>query len=316
MEENRFNLEKIREETNLIALLAKLGYHPVKRSAGELFYLSMLRNNDTMPSFCVNEKAGIWYDHGLGKGGNVIDFALNYWPQLGFRESIVRLLEAYGSAYTEPLQGKPAQMEIPLRHPSYLVREVRELGGNPAIGNYLAQRGILAAANGFIKEVYYSIKKQDGNRTELFAAGWQNDLGGWEVRNSLFKGCLGKKSMSFISGDQGKLSVFEGMMDFLSWRMEYPESRASILILNSVSFLKPAIQKASEYAQVEIFFDHDPSGRKSSEEFLNKLSYSKDCSVIYQGYNDYNEMIQHRLREALKPDAEQNTILFKKAGRY
>ncbi|WP_175632317.1 toprim domain-containing protein [Pedobacter ghigonis] len=315
MEENRYDLNKIREETDLVTLLSKLGYQPLKRSAGELFYLSMLRDSDTMPSFCVNEKLGIWYDHGLAKGGNVIDFALSYWPALSFRESIGKLLEAYGNPDAIPLKAKPAQIEIPLKHPSYLVREVRELGGNPAISDYLAQRGISAVAGGFIKEVYYSIKKDNGDRKELFSAGWQNDLGGWEVRNRLFKGCLGKKSMSFISGDPDKLTVFEGMMDFLSWRIEYPENRASALILNSVSFLKPAIQKASEYAQVEIFFDHDPSGRKSSEEFLNKLSYSKDCSVIYQGYNDYNEMIQHRLKGAVKSDTDQNINLYRKTGR-
>lgn len=299
MEENKYDLSKIREETDLVTLLSKLGYQPVKRSAGELFYLSMLRDTDTMPSFCVNEKLGIWYDHGLAKGGNIIDFALSYWPALSFRESIGKLLEVYGNPNTLLLKTRPAQIEIPLKHPSYLIREIRELGGNPAISNYLAQRGISAAAEGFIKEVYYSIKKENGYRKELFAAGWQNDLGGWEVRNSLFKGCLGKKSMSFISADPHKLAVFEGMMDFLSWRTEYPENRASALILNSVSFLKPAIKKASEYPEVDIFFDHDPSGRKSTEEFLKSLAYSKDCAEIYKGFNDYNEKIQHDLGRSI-----------------
>lgn len=315
MEENRFNLNKIREETDLVTLLSKLGYQPLKRSAGELFYLSMLRDSDTMPSFCVNEKLGIWYDHGLAKGGNIIDFALSYWSALSFRESIAKLLDVYGNPDSLPLKTRPAQIEIPLKHPSYLIREIRELGGNPAISNYLAQRGISAAAEGFIKEVYYSIKKQNGDRKEMFAAGWQNDLGGWEVRNSLFKGCLGKKSMTFISADPHKLTVFEGMMDFLSWRIEYPENSASALILNSVSFLKPAIQKASEYPKVDIFFDHDPSGRKSTEEFLKSVACSKDCSEIYKGYNDYNEKIQLSSQDRNNSNSQEYIELIRR-GRY
>ncbi|WP_026260234.1 hypothetical protein [Segetibacter koreensis] len=30
------------------------------------------------PSFKVNSKLNYWYDHGIGKGGNVIDFAILY----------------------------------------------------------------------------------------------------------------------------------------------------------------------------------------------------------------------------------------------
>jgi len=297
MEENRFDLKEIREDTDLVTVLSKLGFEPVKRSAGELFYLSMLRDNDTAPSFCVNEKLGIWYDHGLAKGGNVIDFAINYWPSLPFRSAIEKLLELSGSIGVSHPANKPRQIEIPLKHPSYLIRDIKQLGGNPAISSYLSWRGISKVAGAFVKEVYYSIKKDNGQRLEMFAAGWQNDLGGWEVRNKNFKGCLGKKSMSFFAGNDSRLAVFEGMMDFLSWKIEHPLENASILLLNSVAFLKPAIQMAQGYSQIEIFFDHDQSGRKASSEFLKNLDWSKDSSALYQGFNDYNEKIQHNLRE-------------------
>ncbi|WP_316847084.1 toprim domain-containing protein [Pedobacter psychrodurus] len=291
MEENRFDLKGIREQTDLVSLLSKLGFEPLKRSGGELFYLSMLRENDTAPSFCVNEKLGLWYDHGLAKGGTVIDFALAYWTGCDFRQAMEKLNEASGSLQLPP-PIRPAQMEIPLRHPSYQIREIRESVGNPAISAYLSQRGILEVAGPFIKEVYYSIKKENGRRMELFAAGWQNDLGGWEVRNSHFKGCLGKKSMRFISGES-HLAVFEGMMDFLSWKLEHPSDAASVLILNSVAFLKPAMRFAQGYSAVELFFDHDPSGKKASGEFLKNLPWAADRSELYEGFNDYNEKIQH-----------------------
>lgn len=310
MEEHRFDLRKLREETDLVFLLSKLGFEPLKKSGGELFYLSMLRDNDTSPSFCVNEKLGIWYDHGLAKGGNVIDFALAYWPGLHFGQAMQKLADISGGLEGLPERIKPVQIEIPLRHPSYLVREVKETGSNPAITSYLEQRGISAVAGPYLKEVYYSIKKDNGKRMELFAAGWQNNLGGWEVRNSHFKGCLGKKSMTFLEGSKDNLSVFEGMMDFLSWKLEHPNGDASILILNSVAFLKPAMHFSADYPAIEIFFDHDPSGRKASEEFLKALPGTIDRSEIYNGYNDYNEKIQQGISgKQLQPDQQQHSFL-------
>ena len=53
-----------------------------------------------------------------------------------------------------------------------------------------------------------------------FAAGWLNEAGGWEVRNKYFKGCLGQKAISFIPGHQKELCVFEGYINYLSWKTE------------------------------------------------------------------------------------------------
>lgn len=296
MDENRFDLQALREQTDLVSLLSKLGFEPLKRSGGELFYLSMLRDNDTAPSFCVNEKLGIWYDHGLAKGGNVIDFALAYWPGLVFRQAMEKLTDFSQGHQVFPVRDRPAQMQISLKHPTYLIREIKDIGSNRAISSYLKMRGIAEVAQPYIKEVYYSIKKDNNKRFELFAAGWQNDLGGWEVRNNQFKGCLGKKSMSFLEGNDNSLSVFEGMMDFLSWKLEHPHDPSSTIILNSVAFLKPAMDFAAGYGAIKIFFDHDPSGRKASAEFLKNLPRTIDGSSLYSSYNDYNEKTQKELR--------------------
>ncbi|RZJ19972.1 MAG: hypothetical protein EON51_16225, partial [Acinetobacter sp.] len=134
-------------------------------------------------------------------------------------------------------------------------------------------------------------------RREMFAAGWQNEQGGWEVRNAYFKGCLGKKAMSFIPGNPECIVLFEGMMDFLTWKRLSGKNDASILILNSLSFLNPAIQRIKDYHKAEIFFDHDRSGRNATKEILKNLPYCIDSSQIYQGFNDFNEKLQSMLNE-------------------
>ena len=67
----------IKEQVTLAGLLARLGYQPVRPGGHELVYHSMLRKDDRTPSFSVNDALGVWYDHGTGKGGNVIDFGFH-----------------------------------------------------------------------------------------------------------------------------------------------------------------------------------------------------------------------------------------------
>ncbi|MEO8766395.1 MAG: CHC2 zinc finger domain-containing protein [Ginsengibacter sp.] len=54
-----------------------MGHEPSKIKGNDYWYSSPLRNEKT-PSFKVNRKLNRWYDHGLGKGGNIIDFAILY----------------------------------------------------------------------------------------------------------------------------------------------------------------------------------------------------------------------------------------------
>ena len=293
--EAKFNLIDIRESTDLVSVLRLLGYEPLRKSGGELFYLSMLRDNDSAPSFCVNERSGLWYDHGMGKGGSVIEFALAYWSNLSFGDAIAELLKLSGQLEGERVTGpeRPMQTSLSMREHTYIIREDKPLGNNSSITAYLKSRNIYEVASPYLKELYYTVKLQDNTRKDFFAAAWQNELGGWEVRNANFKGCLDKKAMSFISGNGDKLNLFEGMIDFLSWKKCFPNENASSLILNTLSFLAPAIQRALHYAQVEVFFDHDQAGRKATTEVLKAISTSVDKSSLYTGYNDFNEHLQN-----------------------
>ena len=63
------------KEMDMVIYLSGLGYEPVKISKFDHWYLSPLRNEKT-PSFKINKRINKWFDHGLGKGGNLIDFAI------------------------------------------------------------------------------------------------------------------------------------------------------------------------------------------------------------------------------------------------
>ena len=64
-------------EIDLVDYLKAAGHEPHKIRNYDYWYLSPLRIEKTA-SFKVNRKLNRWYDHGLGKGGNLVDFAILY----------------------------------------------------------------------------------------------------------------------------------------------------------------------------------------------------------------------------------------------
>ena len=71
-------------QLNLIGYLANLGYQPVKVRPPDYWYLSPLRKEKTL-FMKVIQKLNSWYDHGLGEGGNLINFAVQIAESSRFR---------------------------------------------------------------------------------------------------------------------------------------------------------------------------------------------------------------------------------------
>lgn len=296
---DRYNAKQIKEQASIITMLAALGHHPVRTTGGEAYYISPIREEDTA-SFAVQDATGVWCDlgdtndKGKVKGGNIIDLAICIWPRLTFPEvleEIARRTEITPENITQQYVPKP---KVPLpKEPSYHILEIRDIDANQAIAAYLESRAVLHEAKSLLKEVYYYLTAEKKGRKNFFAAGWQNETGAWEVSTvGRRKYCLGQKAISYIPGDNKQLAVFEGMFDYLSWRAENAFATSSALILNSVALMLPGIDKARGFENIELYFDHDPAGRKATLGFLEALPQSTDRSGIYLGYNDYNEKLE------------------------
>jgi len=302
----RIKARELKDNVSIVDFLSRLGYQPVKKIRGEHMYLSMLRDSDNTPSFSVNDRAGCWYDHGDGKGGNVIDFGQLYWKGLTFPEVLEKIAGVMNleQALTHDELPKTIRQKAKTE-PYYQVLKVQALGNNPAIMNYLESRGISKVAEGRLKEIYYYTEDEDRKRKNFFAAGWQNDNGSWEVRNLNYKTCVGHKGISFILGSGSGISIFEGFFDYLSWLTDNPFATDAVLVLNSLALLQLGIDKAREYAKVSLFFDHDKAGRKSTAEFIVEVPFARDCSGVYKGYKDYNDKL---IADLNNPQYEHMTI--------
>lgn len=304
------NAQQIKDQVSLVDLLARLGYAPAYRSGRELFYRSMLREENT-PSLCVNDKMDVWFDHGGPnhsgiRGGNVIDFGLAYWHPATFPEVLDRISAIMSVSPQMSKQNDSRERRLRkriTRVANYRIESVRELGTHPAITRYLQSRGIWEAAQGRIKEVYYAIHSGPKQGRQFFSAGWQNQNGAWELRNRIgdrdFKSCLGHKAITLIPGDPDALSLFEGYMDYLSWLTDHPDATDTVIVLNSVSLIDAAVDKVSSFARINVYFDRDKAGEAALHTILQELSQAKDCSSIYAGFKDYNEMLMARPPRAL-----------------
>ena len=74
------NISSYREakQIDLVDYLSTLGFKPAKIRGNDYWYLSPLRDEKT-PSFKIDRKINCWYDHGMGKGGNLINFGMAYF---------------------------------------------------------------------------------------------------------------------------------------------------------------------------------------------------------------------------------------------
>lgn len=303
--------------------LHSLGYSPIKQQGNSLWYKSPFRE-EKEPSFKVNTDLNLWFDFGLGRGGNILSLA----KELYSTDSLPYLLEkiASQSPHIRPV-------DFSFRHqrsePSFQHLEVRELS-HPALLRYLQGREInVALAKIECKELHFT-----NNGKPFFAIGFPNIDGGYEVRNSFFKGCIAPKSITHIR-QQGEPKdtcfVFEGFMDYLSFltiRVEKSPNMPCLdgqdyLMLNSTSKVNKAIDTLGGYEHIHCMLDNDGAGWKATNAIRNEYSYRvRDSSFLYKGYNDLNEYLcgerqkkqvacQHNARQKI----EQPAVPKQKKGR-
>ncbi|WP_417153165.1 CHC2 zinc finger domain-containing protein [Rikenella microfusus] len=71
------SIEQVKKN-DIRAFLAQAGITPVKETPSGGMYLSPLRKEDTA-SFHVDYTKNLWYDHGAGVGGSIIDLVMRMY---------------------------------------------------------------------------------------------------------------------------------------------------------------------------------------------------------------------------------------------
>lgn len=286
------NISEIKEKIQLSDFLRKEGYSPVRKSGNELIYRSPYRN-DQNPSFTVNDTKGLWYDHGDGRGGSIVDLAMILYKTENVKDALNRLIDLLGQDHVPDT----IQRNIGGIRKKHEIALIKPLGSNWAITSYLQERGVYDEAidSDKVKEVYYDFIGEDGQRKRYFGAGWQNDSGGYDIRSRYAKICIAKKDILIMNhGGSGKLNIFEGMMNFLTAVKEDQVSlKDTNIVLNTLSLYQKAIAYARNNPQEEVnlFLDNGKGGDKFTVLFQDAIPDAKDKRYLYSDYNDYNERL-------------------------
>ena len=289
------NIEVIRT-IPLADFLARLGHEPVRRSGNELWYLAPYRGERT-PSFRVNVAKQLWYDFGLGKGGDIFTLAGELLQSDDFMAQARFIAEA--ADMTVAGWEKPTYLPKPTE-PVFEDVEVAPLLRSP-LTEYLSGRGIpYAIASRHCCRLNYGVR---GKR--YFAVGFPNMAGGYEVRSRFFKGCIPPKSVSLVKSDDtpsNECLVFEGFMDFLSAETLQVTGNADCLVLNSVANVKKAEELLDGYGRIGCFLDRDEAGRRTLAALTKRYGERvTDRSILYGGCKDLNEHLQQTTKKEKQP---------------
>lgn len=290
-------------QMDLVEFLEKLGHLPQKIRGNDYWYVSPLREEKT-PSFKVNRVKNLWYDHGTGNGGTLVDFGKAY-----FRCNVKTLLERLSAG---------TSLSVPFHpHPSFSAGEKKGQSGDqkiriisdaeitsPSLKRYLTTRQIpLIIAKEYCREICFEL-----NSKIQHAIGFPNAGGGYELRNRYFKGSSTPKEPTLIPViNASELVVFEGLFSFLSYQtIRYrntsilPKQHASILVLNTLAFFEKSRAVMEKHTIIHLCLDRDKRGQECTQMALKWSDKYRDQSILYQNHKDLNEYLVNSVDHEIK----------------
>ena len=273
------NCEKIKQKVGIRAVLESFGIFPVKENPKTAFYFALDRE-EKIPSLSVDFIKNKAFDFGDGNSYDVISIvqqikkcsvseALKYLSKLDF--SVQNELKCHETTAQTSNQ----------------ILEIKEIG-HPALIQYLKSRRVFEQKH-LVKEIHYELKGR-----KYFGIGFQNNSGGFEIRNLHSKICIGKKDVTLISSEdhsQNEIVIFEGFFDYLTYRNidKSDNSNCDFLILNSTAMLFKVKEKLKDYEKISLFLDNDKNGKSIKSKIQRQYKNVEDCSLIYHDFKDLNE---------------------------
>ena len=268
-------------EIPIADFLSAMGILPQKQKGGILWYNAPYRTERT-PSFKVDTNKNVWFDFGIGKGGDIFDLAGEF---IGSGDFLLRAaFIAKSGTCPLPVLKQPQRSEK--KETVFEDIWVRPLQDTRLL-DYLEERGINAhVAIPNCEEVRYRVH---GKR--YYAIGFRNNAGGLELRNRFFKGCIPPKDISLKHNGSDVCTVFEGFMDYLS-AMQLGIIASDQLVLNSVSNVEKAVKALQGYGRIECFLDNDDAGRRTFQRLHDCFGEKViDRSALYADHKDLNDYL-------------------------
>ena len=273
------NCEKIKQKVGIRAVLESFGIFPFKENPKTAFYFAIDRE-EKIPSLSVDFVKNKAFDFGNGKSYDLISIV----QQIN-KCSVSEALK-YLSKLDFTVQNELKYHENNTQISNHIL-EIKEIQ-HPALIQYLKSRRAFEQKHR-IKEIHYELKGR-----KFFGIGFQNNSGGFEIRNLHSKICLGKKDVTLIVNDnnlKNEILIFEGFFDYLTYRNldKSDNSNCDYLTLNSTAMFFKVEEKLKQYEKISLFLDNDKNGKSVKLKIKSQYKNVEDCSLIYHNFKDLNE---------------------------
>lgn len=268
--------------------LGSIGIYPERKFNGYWMYKSFITPNQETGSLKVSSN-NLWVDYSdNNRGGTLIDLILLIHPELTVSD-IVRNFNQDVFSFHQYIT-LPSKDYAKMNNLEVLNED--EIINHPILCDYIARdRGInIQLASHYLKAYQYKAKGK-----LFWNLGTKNHLGGYNLFSKGFK-CATQQGVTLFTNPNAQSRIyFEGILDFLSFLMIYPdqENRNDYCILNSVNNLKKTLEEHPLKQSTIAFFDNDQAGDRATDLLkiaaLNQKSKFYDYRSTFQGkdLNDY-----------------------------
>ena len=275
------NCKQANTQISIRNVLESFSLFPSKDNSKTAFYFAFDREEKT-PSLFVNFVKNIAFDFGTGKKYDIVSLVQ------GIKQCSVSQALEYLSQFN--FSFKEQMYNITRDGSKYEILSISEVK-HYALIQYLKERRIENNIH-LLKEIHYKISNK-----KYFGIGFKNDANGYEVRNKYSKICIGRKDITTIKNKSNNLRIFEGFMDYLSFKqMEKALKKAlsDYVILNSVTMIFKLEKIIKSYEKIELYFDNDEAGNRATNEVKRLNPYVEDNRILYQNYKDLNDFIMSK----------------------
>ncbi len=271
------NCKQANNNISIREVLASFSLLPSKENPRSSFYFALDRDEKT-PSLLVDFIKNTAFDFGTGKK----------YDNVSIVQAMQRCNVSEALQYLERFDviTKSNELAFP-SHKSYEILSVGEVK-HIALLSYLKQRKVIDMKTE-VSEIHYDL-----NGKRYFAIGFRNDSNGYETRNPYSKICLGKKDITTIKNGSECVRVFEGFIDYLSYKAiekSIESTPSDYIILNSVSMANKAFEVLKNYKEIELFLDNDRTGDLATSAIKMEFPGAKDGRILYHRTKDLNEFI-------------------------
>lgn len=247
-------------------------------------------------SIAINTRSNEWYDHSTGDGGDIIK-ACQKFENKTFFEAIKNLCN------NSDIVINKSTIQSTDYH-TYKIDAIYDAITHPALTSYLNERGLnVKSLQGFAKQIHWSKDEK-----KYFGIGIENMNGSFSVRSSVFKGNINGTGASFntVGDNPTSIKIFEGLIDFGSYRTLQPQESYIAVILNSTANLtNKVVNKIKDCANdlsvvdkevslIHLYLDNDEGGHIASKKLLDGVERAEDRSYFYteMGLNDVNDFLK------------------------